>query len=99
MPIRITTATSTLLLIILSLVLPVVSAPTSAAVSTNGNLTATSNITQSHVKADCTGLGGYCEKLRDCCDCDIHCCCMTSLEDEGDPFANNEGYCCWGRAC
>lgn len=42
--------------------------------------------------ASCGDTGDMCSRTADCCYPD--CCCMTSLDKQGDPFANYEGFCC-----
>lgn len=42
----------------------------------------------------CAPLDGTCASTKDCCDPGRHCCCMTSLEEQADPFADYAGYCC-----
>ena len=86
----------TLLTLLLTILLPPSLAAPTATIGTidNADLNLTNLTIAAHGAASCAGLGGMCAQAKDCCFSDFRCCCMTSLEDQGGPFANYEGFCC-----
>ena len=92
----------TFLIHLLPLMLPLRTLGITSANNTANNniMNATADLISSNSKAPvaCRPKDADCGKNNDCCG--ELCCCMTSLDEQGDPFSGQyEGWCCPEFAC